>query len=397
VTFMPDAIKNAVLSTLLAFGLVLGAMANAMAIPQLLVDMQTGEVLYENDAGLPWHPASLTKLMTALLAFEAIERGEVGLSTPVITTANALTVSPSKMGFPVDTAISLEDALYLLVVKSANDIAVAIAETIAGSEAEFVALMNRRGAEMGLDATHFVNPHGLHDTRQVSSARDIAIIALTIRARHAQYNSMFATQTVEHGQSRSHTNNVLLTRFAGTDGMKTGYVCASGLNIVATVRRGGRHLMAVTLGANSARERGELTAQMLFSGFAGGYRGTGLSVASLANRTGFAPIDMRPNICGAGAAQYNEARMEEFPVGLDGQLSYLTDTITPPVHRMTVLGRLRDVPLPRPRPGDFVSAPSVASSASPGIIPIGFGDGTPPAAMTLTPPLVPLPRPRPDF
>lgn len=388
-------VRNAILSAILAFGFVLSALSPAAAIPQLLVDMRTGEVLYEKDAGVPWHPASLTKLMTALLAFEAIERGEVDLATPVITSANALSVPPSKMGFPVDTAISLEDALYLLIVKSANDIAVAVAETIGGSEANFVAMMNRRAAEMGLTATHFVNPHGLHDPAQVTSARDMAVLALTIRARYPQYDAIFNTQTVEHGQSRSHTNNALLSRFAGTNGMKTGYVCASGLNIVATAERNGRHLMAVTLGASSARERGEMTAQMLFSGFAGGYRGTGQNVVSLANRAGLAPVDMRPNICGSGAAEYNEARMEDFPVGLEGQISYLTDKITPPVHRMTILGRLRDVPLPRPRPG-FDAPPVIASAGSPALMTLDFGDGTPPDP-SINEPLVPLPRPRPAF
>nr|WP_246473132.1 D-alanyl-D-alanine carboxypeptidase family protein [Pelagibacterium limicola] len=394
---MTKALRSTAFSVLFAFGLVMGSIVHALAVPQLLVDMQTGEVLYETDAGVPWHPASLTKLMTALLAFEAIEQGAVQLSTPVVTTANALRVAPSKMGFPVDTAITLEDALYLLIVKSANDIAVAIGETVAGSETEFVALMNRRAAEMGLTATHFVNPHGLHDPAQVTSARDMAIIALTIRARYSRFNAIFNTQTVEHGQSRSHTNNVLLARFAGTNGMKTGYVCASGLNIVATAERGGRHLMAVTLGASSARERGEMTAQLLFSGFAGGYRGTGQTVVSLPNRAGLAPVDMRRNICGADAAQYNEARAEEFPVGLEGQLSYLTDTIEPPVHRMAVLGRLRDVPLPRPRPDDFILEPSLAAIGAPGIPPRDFGDGTPGAAVVAGELNIPLPRPRPVF
>lgn len=393
-TFLPDAVRNAALSLTLAFGLVLASLSGAFAIPQLLIDMQTGEVLYQEDAGVPWHPASLTKLMTALLAFEAIERGEVRLSTPVITTANSLNVAPSKMGFPVDTAITLEDALYILIVKSANDIAVAIGETISGSEVAFVDLMNRRAAEMGLAATHFANPHGLHDPAQTTSARDIAIIALTIRARYPQYSLMFETRTVEHGQTRSHANNELLTRFAGTDGMKTGYICASGLNIVATATRNGRHLMAITLGASSSRERGELTARMLYSGFAGGYRGTGQNVVSLPNQPGIAPVDMRAVICGAGSTEYTQARMEEFPAGLDGQVSYLTDTIERPVHRMTVLGRLRDVPLPRPRPGDFLFEPRIAGTSAPGLVTLDYGDGAPAVSET-TP--VPLPRPRPDF
>ncbi len=138
--------------------------------------------------------------------------------------------------------------------------------------------------------------------------------------------------------------------------MKTGYICASGLNIIATVTRGGRQLMAVTFGANSSRERGEMTAQMLFSGFAGGYRGTGRTVNSVVNQPGLLPTDMRPNVCGAGAADYSEQRAEVFSAGLDGQISYLNDTIVPPTHTIATLGRLADVPLPRPRPGSGVPA-----------------------------------------
>lgn len=356
-------------------------LAPALAVPQLLIDMRTNEVLYQNDAGVPWHPASLTKLMTALIAFEAIETGQASLSTPVISSANALSVPPSKMGFPEGTAITLEDALYILIVKSANDIAVAIGETIAGSEPAFVQMMNARAAMMGLTGTHFANPHGLHDPAQVTTARDIAMIALTIKARFPQYDSIFSTRTVAFGDSRSHSNNELLTRFAGTDGMKTGYVCSSGLNIVATVTRGGRQLMAVTLGANSARERGEMTAQMLFSGFAGGYRGTGVNVVNITNQHGILPVDMRANICGAGADDYAQERMEIFSAGLDGQISYLTDTIVPPTHTVSTLGRLADIPLPRPRPDmGFAGAPAIAAGAPAGLT--GFGDSS---IISLTP------------
>jgi len=392
-----NALRNGFASLCLAISLFVASMGTALALPQLLVDMRTGEVLYENDAAVPWYPASLTKLMTALLAFEAIETGQAGLSTPVISSANALSVPPSKMGFPVDTAVTLEDALYLLIVKSANDIAVAIAETIGGDEATFVAMMNQRAQMLGMTGTNFTNPHGLHDPAQFTTARDMAVLALTIRARFPQYDRMFATQTVEHGQSRSETNNILLTRFAGTDGMKTGYVCASGLNVVATANRNGRHLMVVTLGANSGRERGELTAQLLHSGFSGGYRGTGQTIVQMTNQLGLAPVDMRPQICGAQAESYRQARMEEFPAGLEGQVSYLNDEITPPTHRMATLGRVRDVPLPRPRPG-WMPAVADTSGGSITLLPDGPAGDASFSGTTLALPSgasVPTPRPRP--
>jgi len=321
----------------------------AFAMPELLVDMRTGEVLYEQDAGQPWHPASLTKLMTAYVTFEAIAAGRVNLDTPVIMSAHALKAPPSKVGAPVDTAFTLNDALYLLVVKSANDIAVAVAETVGGSEANFVAEMNRTAAAMGLTATHYVNPHGLHDPAQVTSARDLAVLALTIRHRFPQYAPMFATETVKLGKANMSSNNNLLTHFEGTTGMKTGYVCASGLNIVATVERQGRQLMAVVLGGSSGRERGEMTAQLFLQGFSNSLPGTGQIVTTL-NNVNAAPTDMSPYICGKDARDYVAERAEAFPMGLKGQPSFLNDSVHSGTYQVSALGRLRDVPMPRPRP-----------------------------------------------
>ena len=241
----------------------------AAATPRLLVDMRSGEVLFAEDAGLSWHPASLTKLMTAYVTFEAIAAGRVTLDTPVIVSARALREPPSKVGLPVDTALTLRDALYLLIVKSANDIAIAVAETVSGSVEQFVYEMNMTATALGMSATHYVNPNGLHDTQQVTSARDLAVLALNIRARYPQYDNLFATEAVRLGKAVLESNNNLLTQFAGTTGMKTGYVCSSGLNMVATAERNGRNLMAVVLGASSGRERGEIAAQLMLDGFAG--------------------------------------------------------------------------------------------------------------------------------
>ncbi|WP_299346892.1 D-alanyl-D-alanine carboxypeptidase family protein, partial [uncultured Maritalea sp.] len=196
--------------------------APGLAIPQLLIDMQSGEVLFEEDAGVAWHPASLTKLMTAYVTFEAIASGQVNLDTPVIMSANALKAPPSKMGFPVGTAITLEDALYLLIVKSANDVAIALAETIGGSEGKFVTLMNAHAKNLGLSNTFFVNPNGLHESEQVTSARDLAILSVVIRNRYPQYDGMFDTRTVEFGKAKLASYNILLTKFRGTTGLKTG-------------------------------------------------------------------------------------------------------------------------------------------------------------------------------
>ena len=351
----------------LALVLLMTGLVHAWANPLLVVDRATLDVLYAEDAGQPWHPASLTKLMTAYVVFEELAKGTVTLDTPVTISRNAFNQAPSKSGLPVDSAVTLKDALYILVVKSANDMAVAIAETVGGSEANFVAMMNDTAQRMGLTATHYVNPHGLHDPRQVTSARDLAIIALYIEQSFPQYMPMFATGVVNLGKARLESNNSLLEGFPGTTGMKTGYVCASGLNIVATVDRNGRRLLAVVLGGSSARERNERAAGLMLEALSGQLRPTGQTVLSLANRAGVEPVDMRPLICGKDAKAYVAEQEAEFPMGLKDQPSYLTGDIPVSEYTAVDLGRIRTgIALPRPRPAHVpaIPAPTSVGSAS---------------------------------
>lgn len=379
----------------LAFALVLSfaSLVPAFATPLLLVDRDTLQVLYAEDAGQPWHPASLTKLMTAYVAFEEIAKGTVTLDTPVTLSKYALSQAPSRSGLKVDTAVSLEDALYILIVKSANDMAVAIAETIGGNEANFVAKMNDVAQRMGLTATHFVNSNGLHDPRQVTSARDLAILSLYIEQSFPQYMPMFRTSVVRINGMKLESQNELLKSFAGAIGMKTGYVCASGLNVVADVDRNGRRLMAVVLGGSSGRDRNERAAELLLKGLSGSATPTGQTVLTLTNAVGAAPVDMRPNICGKEAATYVKAQEAAFPMGLKDQPSYLNDTIAAVEHVATDLGRIRTgIALPRPRPPHVTAFPvqdvaantAVEASLRPGL------------DLTANP-AIPYPRPRPVF
>jgi D-alanyl-D-alanine carboxypeptidase len=333
--------------------------APAWALPTLLIDMRNYEVLYAEDAGQPWHPASLTKLMTAYVAFEAIRVGRVSLDTPVKISRNAWNQAPSKSGLEIGESVTMKDALYIMLVQSANDMAVAIGETVSGTEKAFVAEMNRMAEAMGLTATHYDNPNGLNDDGQVTSARDLAMLALYIRRDFPQYLPIFGTEAVKLGKRTLQTNNGLLEHFAGTTGMKTGYICASGLNIVATVERNGRSLLAVVLGGSSARERNEMAAQLLLRGLSGELPGTGQSVIGIANLS-TEPVDMRPLICGKKAKSYVAERQAAFPMGLKGKPSYLNDDIDGVVYEATNLGKLVDIPIPRPRPS-FVPMP-VASA-----------------------------------
>jgi len=350
----------------------------ARANPMLLVDMQTGEVLFARDAGLPWHPASLTKLTTALLVFKAIDAGRISLDTKVIISRRAAKMPPSRSGLPVDTALTMGDALNLLIVKSANDIAIAVAETVSGSVENFVAEMNLLAREMGLSATYFVNPNGLNDNSQVTSARDLALVSLYILRHYPQYGSIFATSIVRLNGKSLHTYNKLLTEFAGTTGMKTGFVCAAGMNIVVTVKRDGRNLLAVVLGASSERERAQMAAKMIVEALAGKYPGDGKLVAEIANRPDLAPTNMRPLICGAEEKSYLAQRQAAFPFGLKGQKSFLGDKVAPLSYSAKTLGRFRNLPTPRPRPP---SASLSGQSAQ--------------ALANIAGLIVPLPRPRP--
>jgi D-alanyl-D-alanine carboxypeptidase len=373
---------------LVAF-LALVSLAPARANPMLLVDMDNFDVLYAQEAGQPWHPASLTKLMTAYVVFEKIAEGSITLETPVTISRKAFNEAPSKSGLAVGSAVTLKDALYLMLVKSANDVSMAIAETIAGDEASFVAMMNETAARMGLSATHYANPNGLHNPAQVTSARDLAVLSLYIRQSFPQYLPIFGTEAVVLGKKRLESENKLLTTFSGTTGMKTGFVCASGLNMVATVERNGRRMMAVVLGASSGRERNERTAELVLKGLSGAAQPSGQTILNVANNPGAAPVDMRPMICGKDAKAYVAAQEAAFPMGLEGQPSYLNDTVVPSSYVATDLGRLATgVALPRPRPPHVpvFAVPTTEAALSgdlrPGL-PASVGAG------------VPYPRPRP--
>ncbi|CAM5775911.1 D-alanyl-D-alanine carboxypeptidase [Labrys miyagiensis] len=247
--------KRAV-ATILAASLASGFAAGiASANPTIVVDAATGRVLQQNDATRPWYPASLSKLMTAYTVFKAIKAGRIDGGTPIVITPRAARQAPSKMGYPVGTMITVDDALKMLVVHSANDIAVALAEGVSGSIDKFADEMNANSRALGMAESHWVNPNGLPDPRQVTSARDMAIIADAIITQFPQYSSLFQIQTIQSGDRVLRTHNALVYRYPGTDGMKTGFICASGFNVVATATRNGRKLITVVMGAPTPKDR----------------------------------------------------------------------------------------------------------------------------------------------
>jgi D-alanyl-D-alanine carboxypeptidase len=245
------------------------------ASPYLLIEAKTGRVILEQDAGRPWHPASLTKLMTTYVTFRAVRDGRVNLYSLLTVSARAATTPPSKAGFKPGTQITIDNALKLLMVKSANDMAVAIAEGVGGSVEDFVSEMNITAQRLGMTATRFTNPHGLPDENQVSTARDMAILAQAIVREFPEHEMLFRIPALVVGKRMLRNHNRLIDRYPGADGMKTGFICASGFNLVATAKRNGRQLIAVVFGSMTARLRAEETAMLFERGF---QTGSGLEI-----------------------------------------------------------------------------------------------------------------------
>lgn len=242
--------------------------SGAYAGPNLVFDPRTGDVLYSANAGAKWYPASLTKMMTAYLVFKALESGQLTLKTKLKVSRNASRQPPSKIGLPPGTRISVNKALEALIIRSANDIAVVLAEGVGKTEANFIKQMNAAAKDLGMDATTYGNPHGLEHKNQITTARDIGILAQTLIVKFPQHRHYFKMQKVKVGKRTLASRNRLLKTMAGADGMKTGFICISGFNIVASATRGGRQLVAVVLGSKSSKIRNARAAQLLDWAFA---------------------------------------------------------------------------------------------------------------------------------
>src|SRR6476661_5830347 len=282
---------------LVIFGLaagtfVLAATDHARAEAQLLIEASTGKVLHAENATYPWYPASVTKLMTAYTTLRAIKEGGLSLNTLLPISRNAAAQQPTKMGFKVGTTVTVDNALKMLMVKSANDIAVAIAEGVGGSIAGFADMMNANARRLGMTQSNFVNPNGLPADNHVTSARDLAILARALIEEFPQYDLYWHVHSIRYGKRIMRNYNTLLDRYPGADGMKTGFICASGYNLVASATRNGRRLIAVVLGAYSGATRAQEAAQLLERGFNGG--ALNWLTPSLGTVDALAPIDAAP-------------------------------------------------------------------------------------------------------
>ena len=243
------------------------ASASPAATPALVMDVESGKVLYAERATDPWYPASITKLMTAYVALSAVREGRLSLNTPLTVSEFAHSMPPSKMGFPPGIEITLDNALKIIMVKSANDISVAIAEGVGGSVEGFADMMNAAAQRLGMRESRFVNPHGLPDERQQTSARDMALLGRALIREFPEHAGYFQIGAIKFGRRVMNNHNGLMGRYPGADGMKTGFICASGFNVVASATRNGRRLITVVMGSTSASERTIKAAALFDHGF----------------------------------------------------------------------------------------------------------------------------------
>ena len=257
---------------ILAVAIIAGAMAGlaserAGAEALLLVEVDSGKVLHAENATYPWYPASVTKLMTTYTTLRAVKDGRITLDSLFTVSPIAAAQSPTKMGFPVGTQVTVDNAIKMLMVKSANDMAVLLAEGVAGSIDNFSAQMNGNAQRLGMTQTNYVNPNGLPADEQITSARDLAILARALIREFPEYDAYWHLPGIKMGNRVVRNYNTLLGRYPGADGMKTGFICASGFNLVATATRDGRRLIAVVLGAPSSGVRAVKAAHLLEQGF----------------------------------------------------------------------------------------------------------------------------------
>ena len=350
----------------------------ALANPMLLFDLNTGQVLSHQDAFRRWHPASLTKLMTAYVTFRAVAAGELALDSPIKVTKHSAAEPPSKMGFKPGSVMTLDNALKMMLVKSANDIAMAVGENVGGSEEAFAVRMNAEARRLGMNNSHFVNPNGLHSEDQYTTARDLALLVTSIRNEFPQYAPYFSIQGIKAGKKTLMSYNLLVGRYAGADGMKTGFVCASGFNVVGSATRGGKTLVAIVLGEKSAIGRTDAVASLLEHGFAEtGKQGAALASLPAYGLRGAAPANLREEVCGKKKPAAAQSEAAPDPGTVVAKSPWLVKIPSPKLVAVGLGGatgpiplamrnadgqEYADVPIPTPRP-DY---PPVAKASAQG-------------------------------
>lgn len=303
------------------------SLSAAGAGPSILFDSKSGQVIESDHPFDRWYPASLTKLMTTYVAFRMVANGEVTFLSPIRMTRAAANEPPSKMGYRPGTIMTLDTALKIIMVKSANDVSAAIGDSLGGSAEGFAARMNAEARRLGMTDSNWVNAHGLHDDDQYTTARDLALLSSALRNEFPQYADYFAIEGLRFGDQVIPSHNRIVGTFDGADGMKTGYTCPSGYNLVASATRDGRTLMAIVLGATSVKARTQEAARMLENGFARSEAGA-LTLAALrkSGSTSAEPVNMRTDLCTKAGSEKLRKRERELLAKMKKE-----GTLEPPV------------------------------------------------------------------
>jgi D-alanyl-D-alanine carboxypeptidase len=348
------------------------SVSRAAAEAQILVDVETGKVLHAENATMPWYPASITKIMTTYATLRAVKEGRITLDKLLTVSPNALAQSPVKMGFPVGTTITVDNALKILLVKSANDMAVVLAEGVGGSIEGFADIMNGHAQRLGMTQSHFVNPNGLPADEQVTSARDMAILARTAIKEFPEYDYYWHLPGIRFGKKVLRNYNTLIGRYPGADGMKTGFICASGFNLVATATRDNKRLIAVVLGAPSSAGRAIKAAQLLERGFASD--GLGWLTPQLGTVEALVPVNaeppnMREDMCGkhrkkqASEDEDDSAAIASLLSSSGSAYSVFLSALRAPANKQALLQQ--EVRLGEPVPVHLGPAKKLANAADP--------------------------------
>jgi D-alanyl-D-alanine carboxypeptidase len=335
----------------------IAATTRANAEAQLLIEASTGKVLHAENATYPWYPASVTKLMTAYTTLRAIKEGKVSFNSLLTVSRNAAAQQPTKMGFKVGTRVTLDNALKMLMVKSANDMAVTIAEGVGGSLEGFADMMNANARRLGMSQSNFVNPNGLPAENHVTSARDLGILARALIREFPEHDPYWHISAIRYGNRVMRNYNSLIDRYPGADGMKTGFICASGYNVVASATRNGRRLIAIVLGAYSGAVRAQKAAQLLERGFNSG--GLTWLTPSLGTVDALAPIDAQPpnlreEMCGGHRRKPASEDNEEEEPSADAATSASGESDSGQAFMLSSL---------KPANGKFVLGPPVETNA----------------------------------
>src|SRR4051794_6405181 len=318
-------------------------LAHAEAL--LVIEADSGKVLQMENATYPWYPASVTKLMTAYVTLRAVKDGKMSLDTLLTVSPAAAAQSPSKMGFRPGTQVTVDNALKMMMVKSANDMAVVLAEGVGGSVDGFSAMMNATAQRLGMTQTSYVNPNGLPADGQITSARDLAILARAVIRDLPEYEYFMHIPAIRFGRRITNNFNKLIGRYAGADGFKTGFICASVYNLVGSATRNGKRLIAVVLGSTSGQARAVRAAQLLERGFAA--NGLGWLRPSLGTVDNLVPIDATPpnlgdEMCGPkrkrpAPDEDDDSALASASTGGETAVTFFTAGLQPPMAKPSEL------------------------------------------------------------